>query len=415
MLPESRRSTNRRPDRRVVPDARRRLVVAEHAEPDRVGVARREHRVDAHDVARHGQRLGAVGDRPRGIRVRPIRLLELRELGHDLLREARTLGRRHESHVAGQRVRAAPRARRDVVRVVPVVHPAEHHAPAVGRVRERHRRVVVPAPVEPVVALDARRGRGIREHHLVDEHVAPAEPVVVDDANGCLAAGVLRDVPAHPVEGLAVAPGRRAHDLAVDDEADRRLLGARQRRLGAEHEVVDGEVAPAARRVVVHLELRITAGELRDVPRLPVELAGLGTGGRAHDLAVDEEPHLERAVEPLAAAEEEREVVLAGLDRERRRGEVAEVVVALRAALPGVDALLARGSSRRRPSTGCGSGRPRGRPSPSSRCRRAWCRRGTRSRRTAGARRAARCRAACRRRAGGCRRRRGGSRRGRRW
>ena len=83
-------------------------------------------------------------------------------------------------------------------------------------------------------------------------------------------------------------------------------------------------------------------GELRDIPRLPVELARLGAGRRAHDLAVDEEPHLERAVEPLAAADEEREVVLAGLDRERRRGEVAEVVVALRAALPGVDALLAQ-------------------------------------------------------------------------
>ena len=106
-------------------------------------------------------------------------------------------------------------------------------------------------------------------------------------------------------------PGRRAHDLAVDDEVDARLLRARLRGLSAEHEVVDGEVAPTAGRVVVHLELRVAAGELRDIPRLPVELAGLGAGRRAHDFAVDDEPHLERAVEPLAAAEEEREVVLA--------------------------------------------------------------------------------------------------------
>jgi hypothetical protein len=81
---------------RVVPDARRGLAVGEHADPDRVGIARREHGVDAHHVAGDGQRLGARCDGPRAMRVGEVALLELRELGHDPLREPGPLRRRDE-------------------------------------------------------------------------------------------------------------------------------------------------------------------------------------------------------------------------------------------------------------------------------------------------------------------------------
>ena len=77
--------------------------------------------------------------------------------------------------------RAAPGIGRDVVGVLPVVHPGDHDAPAVRHVVERHTGVEVPAVVQPVGPLGAGLGRSVREGELIGQHMSPTTGVVVDD------------------------------------------------------------------------------------------------------------------------------------------------------------------------------------------------------------------------------------------
>src|SRR5204863_2994660 len=60
---------------------------------------------------------------------------------------------------------------------------------------------------------------------LVDVDVAPAPRVTVDDLEGRAAAGEFRDIPAFPIEMLAVPARRAADDLAVDPQVDAGLGG----------------------------------------------------------------------------------------------------------------------------------------------------------------------------------------------
>ena len=250
----------------VVADAGARGVVAEDGDARLLGIPRPQGEVDLDHIAAQLQiRLAVDGHVGAGLRVRGIH--SSIDLADDLLGEAGTLGGLGEGDLAGEGHRAAPGRGGDVVGVIPVVHPALHDAGGrVGRTGVRHGRVVITAPVEPVVALETGRGGLIGEHHLVEQQVTPAESVVIDDPDAGLSAGELRDVPARPVEGLAVRPGGRADDLAVDDEVHTRLVAAHLRRLIAHDDVVEREVPPPAGRLVAEADLRLLPGELRGIP-----------------------------------------------------------------------------------------------------------------------------------------------------
>ena len=119
--------------------------------------------------------------------------------------------------------RATPRIGRDGAAVLPVVHPGDHDPLVLRHVVEGDAGVEVAAVVQPVCALGGRQGRLVGEGELVGQDVAPATGVVVDDLDSRGLAGQLADIPAGPVEGLAVRTGGGADDLVVDQQVDRGL------------------------------------------------------------------------------------------------------------------------------------------------------------------------------------------------
>ena len=237
----------------------------------------------------------------------------------------------------------------------------------------------------------------------------PQPPVLlVDELDLRALADEVGEVPRRPVELLAVGAGRGAHDLAVDEQVDRGLGRARQRRLVRERELVGVDVAPAARVLVDDVDVGGLALQLGDVPVGPVERLALLSGGAAHDLPVDDEGHRGGRVAGVArvgmAAAPDQEVDVVAGDLEVRRGDVAGAVVVVDErvdqllALVAADRLLVadRPVRCRRARERAGGGPARPVPVRRPRSRR------TRSRREPG-----------RRwwpgRAGGCRRRRGSS------
>ena len=88
---------------------------------------------------------------------------------------------RAESDLPRDAHRAAPWRGRDLVGVLPVVHPPDHQPSPAGDVVPGDRRVVVLAVVEPAGALLGRLRRRVGEHDLIGEDVAPAAAVAVGD------------------------------------------------------------------------------------------------------------------------------------------------------------------------------------------------------------------------------------------
>lgn len=130
------------------------------------------------------------------------------------------------------------------------------------------------------------------------------------------------------VRRVAFAEARRHERLAAVVEnrqghrAEVGLLRQRAARAGANPvgllDLVDVDVAPGARLVVDDLDPRLLALQFANRPMLPGELLVVGPGGRADDLAIDEQVDARLAFVVAAADEEIQEPAL---DGEFRRGQ----------------------------------------------------------------------------------------------
>jgi hypothetical protein len=126
--------------------------------------------------------------------------------------------------------------------------------PAVRHVVPGDRGVEVLAVIHPAAGLHDRERRLVREEEVVGQDVPQAAGVAVDELDLRVLADQVADVPVARVERLAVRAGDGPHDLAVDQEVDRRLDRARECGLVGEHELVGVHVPPPAGALIGDLD-----------------------------------------------------------------------------------------------------------------------------------------------------------------
>ena len=162
-----------------------------------------------------------------------------------------------------------------------------------------------------MVAFEGLGRSRIRLHKVIGEDVPPTLSFHVHNLDVRIAALILGNIPAHPVQGLRIASRCRLNHLAINNEIHGGTLSVPRWQHITHHEVVHGDVAPIGRHIVNDPDLNLLPLVLAHVEVLPVEVPVARPRQRIHNLAAHENLNSKLAVIGASATTNEHADVIA--------------------------------------------------------------------------------------------------------